>query len=563
MGWLIPSLVRQDAEQKTADLEDKIRKKFEIASSSYEHELMAKVVGRNLNDGLAIRKDWFFATIGIDWSPDDPNDRETWYLCRAPISATFTQENVIHWTHWIGSVYVRLKEAIQDGKFPETMTYGPPNREPLRRTVGPLVHYQFAGGKLSTFDFRSFQEHFQEMVEAVTADLAAPQPAAEAPPHFGLKDIVQLQDIAQDDQIRGRMGGILTLIGGPGTDKTTVALHRIPYLLLEQKDQLALEFPGIQVPYFTTDTMHVVVWKEHLVPYLKECLLKLNFGEIAVQHIEDWVASRLRAYIKIGKAPGEYQIREEPDEFARMKLGFVDQTRKRVGGLGESLLQQFITGKSTGGEYLNSPANESFERLREFQSETNALLTELGFTLTLRDPMAFFEFTASGIEVCVKNIRSNIDLLADEVRAAGLRGAPARITRIRERLSALRDAELDRIGANYPSALTGFYKSEIVRRELAKTYDERAIDRFIGHIEDQARQRYLSRSDRYFMLWLILQMTQNTDIDKPRLRALPQYTHTIIDEAQYYHPLVLRLLVRLARSPVTSMRVSSGTWSRR
>ena len=313
VNWLKQTEVRKDIEDVVKGLTEKIDSRNKSAAGSYDHELVAAIVSKSISDGHALKREWFFASFGAEFID---GDKETCYFSRAPISNNFATDNVFHWTHWIGRAYVQLKEAIQTGEFPKQLSYGPPGRVEVHPT-GPLVHYQFVDGQLNVFEYRHLNEIYQESAEVPALAPAEPSPQEEAP-HFGLKDIVELRDITQDDQIRGSLAGIFTLIGGPGTVKTTVALHRIPYLLLGQKELLPLEFPDIKGTFFHANTMHVVVWKDHLVPYLKDCLVKLHFGDVSVNHIDDWVATRLRSYVRIGRGNEDYQIRDEPPEYTQM-----------------------------------------------------------------------------------------------------------------------------------------------------------------------------------------------------------------------------------------------------
>ncbi len=54
-----------------------------------------------------------------------------------------------------------------------------------------------------------------------------------------MRDIVATIQGEQDRAIRGDLGGILVVQGGPGTGKTAVALHRAAYLLYTHRDRLA------------------------------------------------------------------------------------------------------------------------------------------------------------------------------------------------------------------------------------------------------------------------------------------------------------------------------------
>jgi superfamily I DNA/RNA helicase len=189
----------------------------------------------------------------------------------------------------------------------------------------------------------------------------------------------------------------------------------------------------------------------------------------------------------------------------------------------------------------------------------------LGQRFSLREPLGSFTFTASGIEDAVQKIRANLDGIAREIRERQRsaneeeRKAFPRISndisKIRERLSSLREAELERIGKCYPNLLVKFYTSEIVKNEIVQMWGTDGWDKFTKHAEIRAEQRLFSRADRYFLLWLIHYMTRNSESTKGGVQPLPQYSHTVIDEAQYYHPLVLRMLVELAQAPLNSMTI--------
>jgi DNA helicase IV len=54
----------------------------------------------------------------------------------------------------------------------------------------------------------------------------------------GMRDIVATIQAAQDEVIRLGSTGVVVVEGGPGTGKTAVALHRVAYLLYEQRERL-------------------------------------------------------------------------------------------------------------------------------------------------------------------------------------------------------------------------------------------------------------------------------------------------------------------------------------
>jgi DNA helicase IV len=109
-----------------------------------------------------------------------------------------------------------------------------------------------------------------------------------------MRDIVATVQREQDEIIRGPLGGVLVVQGGPGTGKTAVALHRAAYLLYTHR--FPLERQGVLVvgpnPLFLR-------YIEHVLPSLGETGVELStvgglFGESDASGHDDRETSRLK-----------------------------------------------------------------------------------------------------------------------------------------------------------------------------------------------------------------------------------------------------------------------------
>ena len=126
------------------------------------------------------------------------------------------------------------------------------------------------------------------------------------------------------------MHGPYILTGGPGVGKTTVALHRIPYLINEQvpyADRRAGAVERQQDRLFSQDATLVVVWKEHLVPYLRKCLIDLSMLDFPVEnvkHVGSWIERQIWHYIPIGGGSDRFKIGDEAGSIADAKLGLTE-----------------------------------------------------------------------------------------------------------------------------------------------------------------------------------------------------------------------------------------------
>ncbi len=493
MPWLTSTSVRDETDSKVREIKEKIERRRRVTTPTYEHEQIAKIVGESLGAGIAILREWFCDSVGMSWGGGDHN---TFYISRAPVASTFAEYNVVHWTHWLGRLSTQIREYIDiNGCYPVRLVYGPPHmpQDVLAREVGPWIRYKFIDGRLVEYSFRD---------AAGTVDLATESPSAQAPgteaapqspeiqvvPVFGLKDIVELRDLDQDDQIRGLMAGVYILTGGPGVGKTSVALHRIPYLLLQQAAQLPAELPSAPTNFFSTDSMQVVVWKEHLVPYLQQCLRNLHYGSVAVLHVEDWVARALRDYVRIGKGKDQYQITPvEPKELRRIKIGGSDVPSNQWQGFTEQMIGDYLTGRNDDRSY-NPLADEAAATLAELTASLEQMFAQHPIRPSFRTQGPRVMPTVAGVEFAVQALRDNLDRLERDVaesirridnpgrRDRGIRGSdssPYRrmrpvIAKARETISTVRDSLVERITADYPAVLADFYASPVANRAVAE-----------------------------------------------------------------------------------------------
>jgi DNA helicase IV len=88
----------------------------------------------------------------------------------------------------------------------------------------------------SVVDFTD--EWFGDGTDGATGSDSALLAAVNAARTDGMRDIVATIQAAQDEVIRLGSTGVVVVEGGPGTGKTAVALHRVAYLLYEQRERL-------------------------------------------------------------------------------------------------------------------------------------------------------------------------------------------------------------------------------------------------------------------------------------------------------------------------------------
>jgi DNA helicase IV len=183
--------------------------------------------------------------------------------------------------------------------------------------------------------------------------------------------------------------------------------------------------------------------------------------------------------------------------------------------------------------------------------EVRRLFSDLDVAISPKPQLAYvfspqaFAFTVAGLESTLRDIRDRLPGLPDRTAPDYNKIARA-LAKSRELLNRLRDEEFERL-SKYVDLLTRFYESDVAYKRLVAERGAAFADTFRTDVRDRGRRHVISTADSYVLLWLIHHLTKGSESTTSKFRPLPTFSHLLIDEAQYYHPLVLRLFAALAR----------------
>lgn len=526
-GWMSESDVHALTDRKMDELVQRVREIESRPPLTTDNELVARAHLEARDACEQIREECFFAAIGVQDVLD--GGRETFFLSKAPDAYVFNTLNIVPWTNWLGQLYVQVREAAEaGGKLPRTRTYGPPARLQMRE-MGPIVDYRVREG--APIPMRIILDSVRPIDAVRVAAAATESPPTGAVESLQLGEIIQTIDLAQDSEIRGPMSGMFVLTGGPGTGKTTVAIHRLPYLINEQQAVIPVETPKLAIHvegrkrFFDQESSLVLVWKAHLVPYLKGLLKDLHLARVRVQTVDAWVQDCLNSYGVIG--PDKLRIGPAPIEFEHVKMSISSDT-----------LSQFLRNNTIRAEAMTS--------IREKVDVLERRMVAARKPVRLPRPTDTFDFTVAGLD-------SFLGLLRSQARDAAS-GNDALRTEIRTSIDALRKAEIARL-TNYGRWLTSYLTSTYVIEELTRLHGTEFAVKFREFSVRLGEQKLITHADRHLLLWLIHRLTRGGDGDSRATRPLPTFSHVIIDEAQYYSPMLLQLVTDLLRAPFKSMTI--------
>jgi DNA helicase II / ATP-dependent DNA helicase PcrA len=115
-----------------------------------------------------------------------------------------------------------------------------------------------------------------------------------------LRDIVSTIQAEQDKIIRAAKNKALVIQGVAGSGKTTVALHRLAFLLYQYRDQVQ------------ADRMIIFAPNRMFLDYISTVLPELGVGDIAQTTFSDWAMDRINGSFKLADEASELEKRFAP-----------------------------------------------------------------------------------------------------------------------------------------------------------------------------------------------------------------------------------------------------------
>ncbi|WP_438444451.1 HelD family protein [Gorillibacterium sp. sgz5001074] len=115
-----------------------------------------------------------------------------------------------------------------------------------------------------------------------------------------LRDIVSTIQAEQDKIIRAAKNKALVIQGVAGSGKTTVALHRLAFLLYQYRDQVR------------ADRMIIFAPNRMFLDYISGVLPELGVGDIAQTTFQDWALGKLEGGLKLADEANELERRFAP-----------------------------------------------------------------------------------------------------------------------------------------------------------------------------------------------------------------------------------------------------------
>ena len=119
-----------------------------------------------------------------------------------------------------------------------------------------------------------------------------------------LSEITALIDPMQFELISRPTSGLVVIQGGAGSGKTTIGLHRLAYLAFQDPHR------------FRSDQMLVIVFNDALVRYISHVLPALGVEDVPVQTFQRWAEQQRRQHIP--KLTTRY-VEDTPTHVVRMK----------------------------------------------------------------------------------------------------------------------------------------------------------------------------------------------------------------------------------------------------
>lgn len=326
-----------------------------------------------------------------------------------------------------------------------------------------------------------------------------------------LRDIVSTIQAEQDKIIRAAKNKALVIQGVAGSGKTTVALHRLAFLLYQYREQVRAERMIIFAP------------NRMFLDYISSVLPELGVGDIAQTTFGDWAVERLGGGFKLADEAPELEKRFTPS-------GPADKGAK---GGSASAGEPVPSGRWKGAAALAGRLDAELDRYeQDYLKEQDylpwdgarlpgKLIRQWFYTDNVHDPLA------KRRERVVARIKRWLEMELDKVRDPKIRKDRKKAAAARLK-AFLKDWE-------EPSALA-FYRSLFDKTARRSWIPDALADEALKHLKKNA----VKAEDLALLMYI-----------HDRFHGIggnDRFDHIVIDEAQDFSPLQLEVLKRHSRN---------------
>lgn len=329
-----------------------------------------------------------------------------------------------------------------------------------------------------------------------------------------LPDVSALLDQEQYEILNREDEGALLILGGAGSGKTTVALHRMA-LLAYQRPR-----------FYQARAMKVVVPEQGLVRLMQRLLEGLQLSDVNVETYDDWVVDQGRHILK-GLPKKLYE--HTPSQVITMKRhpAMFDLVHRYVGMLEERVgegLRFILSGwrEDLHAEFMQNKAKPLVQRMDDLETELLALVEGDQALAWRKDTVLNFfkEHRPKILDVdgARSELYSNAELLQVLVARSGGQITPK-----------MTDELARHTRRQYEDPHGGVDEDDI---RAAKTVDG-------AEIEEDDYAGTMDREDFTILLYLMLKLTGRVG---RKSKSLTEYKHLVVDEAQDFAPMELRVL---------------------